>query len=448
MEEQILKTVKEVFKDYDFTSFALSEAKVVCANIYKKTNTLELKLQATSSILIKDLTDFEKYLIKRFGFQNIEIKIGAPEEEKSTEENVDNKIDVNKKIQLEWQEIVEYMAYKHPLTKALLKNSTISIENNKIIVHMPMKGKGVLEARGFDRILATKLQDLYHKKYVLNFQEEITQEMLEQYQEHSKELEKQAVLLVQKEVEEQAQEKQLESGKAKQKTVSKQSQQNTNKVEGATTSEASGGMPPPWEEVPAPEEPEEVSPIIYGRSMKIKEELSKVADLSVDSGKVLLDGEILNTDSRELKSGKFLVTFDLYDGSSTITCKAFAEADKHDSVVKRLKDAKGVKVSGTAQFDPFAKELLTNVKQCQYLNCNKCSIKSISCKLFTCNSLQKKGIKYDTHEILLLDCFFNNKQHLILSKNFFKTKEEIINKLLEKNYEPYFLYYIKGKYRI
>ena len=357
MEEQILKTVKEVFKDYDFTSFALSEAKVVCANIYKKTNTLELKLQATSSILIKDLTDFEKYLTKRFGFQNIEIKIEAPEEEKSTEENVDNKIDVNKKIQLEWQEIVEYMAYKHPLTKALLKNSTISIENNKIIVHMPIKGKGVLEARGFDRILATKLQDLYHKKYVINFQEEITQEMLEQYQEHSRELEKQAVLLVQKEAEEQAQEKQLESGKAKQKTVAKQSQQNTNKVEGATSLEASGDIVPPWEEAPVPEEPEEVSPIIYGRSMKIKEELSKVADLSVDSGKVLLDGEILNTDSRELKSGKFLVTFDLYDGSSTITCKAFVEADKHDSVVKRLKDAKGVKVNGTAQFDPFAKEL-------------------------------------------------------------------------------------------
>ena len=357
MEEQKLKTVKEVFKDYDFTSFALSEAKVVCANIYKKTNTLELKLQATSSILIKDLTDFEKYLTKRFAFQNIEIKIEAPEEEKSAEENVDNKIDVNKKIQLEWQEIVEYMAYKHPLTKALLKNSTISIENNKIIVHMAIKGKGVLEARGFDRILATKLQDLYHKKYVINFQEEITQEMLEQYQEHSRELEKQAVLLVQKEAEEQAQEKQLESGNTKQKTIAKQSQQNTNKVEGATTSQASGDIVPPWEEAPVPEESEEVSPIIYGRSMKIKEELSKVADLSVDSGKVLLDGEILNTDSRELKSGKFLVTFDLYDGSSTITCKAFVEADKHDSVAKRLKDAKGVKVNGTAQFDPFAKEL-------------------------------------------------------------------------------------------
>ena len=87
---------------------------------------------------------------------------------------------------------------------------------------------------------------------------------------------------------------------------------------------------------PNTESKEESSPIILGRSLKIKEELSKIVDLSVDSGKVLLDGEVLNTDSRELKSGKFLITFDLYDGSSTITCKAFVEADKKDDVIKRL----------------------------------------------------------------------------------------------------------------
>ena len=98
--------------------------------------------------------------------------------------------------------------------------------------------------------------------------------------------------------------------------------------------------------------------------------------------------------------------------------------------------------------NPFAKELLTNVKQCHFLNCKKCSIKSISCKLFTCKSLQKKGIKFNSHKILLLDCFFNKKQHLILNKNFFKTKDEIINKLLENNYEPYFIYYINKNYII
>ena len=47
--------------------------------------------------------------------------------------------------------------------------------------------------------------------------------------------------------------------------------------------------------------------------------------------------------------------FDLYDGTSTITCKAFVEADKAKGAIKRLEEAKAVRLSGTAQFDPFAK---------------------------------------------------------------------------------------------
>ena len=49
--------------------------------------------------------------------------------------------------------------------------------------------------------------------------------------------------------------------------------------------------------------------------------------------------------------------FNLFDGSSTITCKVFLEAEKSKAILKRMSSVKGVKVIGTAQFDPFAKEL-------------------------------------------------------------------------------------------
>ena len=349
--EETLKTVKQVFKDYNSNSFALSEAKVACVNIYKKTNTLEITLEITSFILMKDLTDFERYLGKRFGFRNIDIKIKAQ----------DVASDADKKIQAEWLDIVEYMAYKHPLTKALLKNSAIEIQDNKVIVKLAMKGKDVLEARGFEKILATKLKDLYNKNYVVSYEENITPEMIQQYQEHAKELERQAILLARQEAEEQMQKMQDErqNGQSNQGQKSQgQAKQGANQTGTNSQTASSNITMPEMQTSSAPENQEdENSPLIYGRSLKIKEELSKVIDLSVDSGKVLLDGEVLNTDSRELKSGKFLVTFDLYDGSSTITCKAFVEADKHKQVIKRLSDAIGVKVNGTAQFDPFAKEL-------------------------------------------------------------------------------------------
>ncbi len=74
-------------------------------------------------------------------------------------------------------------------------------------------------------------------------------------------------------------------------------------------------------------------------------------------GKLALEGEIINLDSRELKNGKFLVLFDVYDGTSTITCKSFIESEKYPKIWSRLKETKNVKVGGTAQFDPFAKEI-------------------------------------------------------------------------------------------
>ena len=105
------------------------------------------------------------------------------------------------------------------------------------------------------------------------------------------------------------------------------------------------------------EEPEEITPLILGRSLTIKAPLIKVVDIGVDSGNVSLEGEIINMDSRELKSGKFLVLYDVYDGTSTITCKSFVAPEKVKEVMGRLKGAKGIKLEGTAQFDPFAKEL-------------------------------------------------------------------------------------------
>lgn len=316
MEQANLKTMKEVFKDYNFTSFALSEAKIACINVYKKTNTLELKMNINSSISIKDFIDFEKYLEKRFSFSNIDIKI-----ENAIEQ------DINELIISEWNHIVDYLAYKHPLIKALLRNSSIVIVNNQIQVKLVSKAKQMLEARNIHQIISQKLQDLYHKKYLIQFEEEITKEMHETYQEQAKELEKQAIILAQQEAQEHMKE-------VREEAIKKKSAKNEFQETSANGKEVPFDMAPP---IPEPPVEKEKTPLIYGRSLNIKESLAKVADLSVDSGKVLLDGEILNTDERELKSGKFLVTFDLYDGSSTITCKAFVEANKKAEVMRKIK---------------------------------------------------------------------------------------------------------------
>ena len=110
-------------------------------------------------------------------------------------------------------------------------------------------------------------------------------------------------------------------------------------------------------EFPEMPEEDESTPLIYGSSMNITETLVKVADLGVDDGKIALQGEVIYSEDRTLKSGKTLFSFDLYDGTSTITCKVFLEKDKAKKTMKRILSAKGLKVSGTAGMDTFANEL-------------------------------------------------------------------------------------------
>ena len=95
-----------------------------------------------------------------------------------------------------------------------------------------------------------------------------------------------------------------------------------------------------------------------GRSANIKADLIKIADISVDTDRVCLEGDrIGEIESRELKSGKFLIAFKVYDGSSTMVCKSFVTAEQVKTVECRLKSAKGVKIEGNAKYDPFAKEI-------------------------------------------------------------------------------------------
>ena len=102
---------------------------------------------------------------------------------------------------------------------------------------------------------------------------------------------------------------------------------------------------------------EEDTPLILGASQNITEPIVKVEDLGVDDGKIALQGEVIYTEDRTLKSGKTLFSFDLYDGTSTITCKAFLNKESAKKTMKRNQKAKGIKIAGTAQMDTFSNEL-------------------------------------------------------------------------------------------
>lgn len=77
---------------------------------------------------------------------------------------------------------------------------------------------------------------------------------------------------------------------------------------------------------------------------------------------------------------------------------------------------------------PFSKLVL-----CEYLNKENytCDAKCLSCKLFTCDYLESKGIKFKIKDILLLNVFFNLIQKYCIKYMVFTPKDKIIKRLMK-----------------
>lgn len=74
---------------------------------------------------------------------------------------------------------------------------------------------------------------------------------------------------------------------------------------------------------------------------------------------------------------------------------------------------------------------LSKLVLCEHLKEDyTCGAKCISCKLFTCDYLRKKGIEFKIKDILLLDVFFNSLQKYFIKYMVFEPKEKIMKRLI------------------
>ena len=346
MSNVIEKLIEEVFPDFQ-NGGNLKKAVIKKVNLYKKTNRFEILLKSDNAINIKDVHNFEVFLIDRFKFEIVILKIDYTQE-----------IDVD--IVSKWEDVINYMSYKYPSVKAILRNSEVSLEGDNIInVNLQLKGAEILYARGIDNTLSEIIYNIYGKRFKIKYFDNESQEKIEEYKENARRLQEEAI----KRANTEAVQHRKEAMAEERKKVEAREQEllarrNANQQNSSLPAQGTNGNPVPAPEEMPPIEDDEQSPLIYGRNANIKDPLLKIVDLSVDTGKVCIDGEIVNMgETRELKTGKNLIPFDVYDGSSTITCKIFAKPEESKQVIKRLKDAAGVRVSANVQFDPFAKEL-------------------------------------------------------------------------------------------
>ncbi len=365
-ENQEYKYVREVFRDFSSSNQHIMEARVKAINLFKKTNTLEITLMSSSLIEVKGVYAFEKYLEVRFGIANIKIKIENENIEQNVEDNVCETTgidEIGSKIEKQWEDIIEYMAYKHPMFKAILAKSTISIDNKNINVLLSKKGKDFLDVKKFDEILSSSIFNIYGARYKVTCTENVSEEDIKKYQEYTLKREEEAIRNLQIE----SKQNEGEYGGADVRGGSPMAE---------TPTKGENSMPPPPTDIPfddsyfgeAPpmpvaeedylqelEEMEDTKNYILGKPSKAKENKVKIKEISAENKRITIEGRVVTCECRETKTGKGMIIFDLYDGTGIITCKSFTtDAKEGNEVAEKIRNASGIKTIGKAGLDAFA----------------------------------------------------------------------------------------------
>ncbi|WP_371369050.1 DNA polymerase III PolC-type [Sporomusa rhizae] len=101
------------------------------------------------------------------------------------------------------------------------------------------------------------------------------------------------------------------------------------------------------------------SPIIFGRNIRgAADSVQPIQAIQEEARNVILAGQIINHELKELKSGRFLLTFDLVDSTDGISGKVFFDnKEQYEKSAGLIKNGMWVTVKGTVQYDRFANEL-------------------------------------------------------------------------------------------
>lgn len=90
---------------------------------------------------------------------------------------------------------------------------------------------------------------------------------------------------------------------------------------------------------------------IHGSTVEIR-------TLLKETDNVIVQGNICQIEERELRTKRYLLTFDIGDGTDGISCKMFVQnQEKLAAILKEIANGMMLKIKGSAKFDTFSNEL-------------------------------------------------------------------------------------------
>lgn len=342
-----LKVVRDVFSDYKTENEILLNSTVLKVNLYKKSKKIELFLKTSKDIDLDEVNAFENYLIEKFKLDEAHINFSIDSDNQLVEvsENA-----VFEKIKRNWEKIVNFIAEKKPIIKAFIDKTKVEI-TQKLNVYVLGNSIDILKKERIDSYISNFIFNYFGKKLEVcfvdggSFGKDIVEENNKIISNHIEQTNKACE-------ENKARQAIQENTQFNGNSGFKKATKNTNfkQNDGNESQSNNGGFKSQGNFTPQPKKSDDPK-LIYGRNHDKNMPSIKINEINTETGLCKIIGTIVKLhDPTELKkTGKFLLSFDVYDRTTTMTCKAFVFPEQKKETMGRLSEGTGVEVVGKSR---------------------------------------------------------------------------------------------------
>jgi len=309
--------------------------------------------------LLKDMIIIKENIIKEYDKdRNFEIKIV------NENQNKDNNIEVSEDILKEnWDNILKYISIGEPLFYQMVKNS-IPFNLNKIsngedledvneyniVIAFANNPVLYLKNKNFEVVVKKILEGIYNSKINISIElnrndiEILREKKLkeeEQYENDKKEISRNYILQSALNRENREKEKEQED-KSQEKTNNSNNMSTNvekNQKQSVVKSNGSSNVSIASNTIEKKTGTDKEKKHIFGRMPYGKEvPVVKVKGIHENLGDIIIVGEIIDKEIREIREDLSLASYAVYDGTSTIMVKKFLKKAEIEDVEKRIKE--------------------------------------------------------------------------------------------------------------
>ncbi|MGI6669631.1 MAG: PolC-type DNA polymerase III [Acetivibrionales bacterium] len=220
-----------------------------------------------------------------------------------------------------WDSIVYIVNANVASSRGILDNCGWEFSGGRLDVRLSNGGSAVLRSHGCDKMIGEILRNAFDTKISVSFSDcEIDQDYREEYAEF----------------------KENEEARILKPVTAEDASPVRKKSAGRKRRKESGG------------EGSRTLEIVLGK--EFSDAIVKMNEVTQDSGKIAIQGEIFNVVFREIRGNRYLCAFDITDYTSSLTVKFFIPAKEYETRCGQIKEGLFFKVKGEVRFDRYAQE--------------------------------------------------------------------------------------------